>query len=577
MRIAGLLLLLVCWALAGCSPNVKETPAERDSETFAAPTPGGSVIVGSDSEPDTLNPLLSTTAAAARVEYGVNESQIYETLLQYDTEAWSFTRPLLAEGEPEISEDHLTYRVTLRDGIKWHDGHPLSNEDILFSVKATMLPGVDAAALRGSFADLIDVNLAAPRTIEFKFSTPNFLNLFFVGGTAIIPRHVFDPAGLLDHLTYHDIIGPAGKTDSKAKQFASEFNKHSANRAPVGTGPFKFERWESGKDIVLVRNDDYWGRKPSLDRIVYRVIRDSAAAFAALKSGELDFVPRLSPVQYSEQTKDSGFESRFSTQVYATPQYTYIVWNQNRPVFKDKRVRQALTMLVDRKQIVEKLRYGLADLTESHFNPKSPDYDHDLTPYPFDPARARQLLDEAGWKDSDGDGIRDLNGVPFRFEFSAASASTLMAQLLPVLRAEFLKAGIDMRERLIDFTVLVEAVRDRRFDATGLNWVTPLVSDPYQVWHSSSIGDRGSNFGGFKNAEADQLIEQARMEFDAEKRRLIYKRWQEIVHEEQPYTFLFVPREAAAYAKRFRNVRFYPPAPGYDLQEWFVPAESRTP
>jgi peptide/nickel transport system substrate-binding protein len=228
-------------------------------------------------------------------------------------------------------------------------------------------------------------------------------------------------------------------------------------------------------------------------------------------------------------------------------------------------------MLIDRKQIIETLRYGLALPTESHFNPNSAEYNTNLKPYPYDPARAVQLLDEVGWRDTDGDGIRDKDGVPFKFEFLAPAGSVFTSQLMSVLKEAFRKVGIEMTERTIEFTVLVDNLRDHKFDASNLIWVSPLLSDPYQIWHSSSIANRGSNYASFNNPESDHLIEQARLEFDPVKRREIYWRWQEIIYDEQPYTFLLVPKDVLVYHKRFQNVKVYPPDPAFDIREWFVP------
>ena len=242
---------------------------------------------------------------------------------------------------------------------------------------------------------------------------------------------------------------------------------------------------------------------------------------------------------------------------------------------RDGRVRQAMTMLVDRQQIIDKIRFGLGQMGISHFNPSSREFNTSLKPLPYDPQRAAQLLDEAGWKDTNGDGIRDKDGVPFKFEFLASVGSTLAPQLMVILKEELRKVGIQMTERTIDFNVMTDSLQDHQFDATTAGWTSGLVTDPYQIWHSSSSKNRGSNYVSFNNPEADRLIEQARLEFDDEKRKQIYWRFQEIIHEEQPYTFLFYGQEAAAYSKRFQNTNFVPVRPGYDLNTWFVPKLSQ--
>jgi peptide/nickel transport system substrate-binding protein len=397
------------------------------------------------------------------------------------------------------------------------------------------------------------------------------MNDFALGTFPIMPKHVFDSEGLLDKFTFADLRTARPGRDANIQKFAEAFNKHPSNRLPIGSGPYKVESWDTGHEIRMVRNPDYWGQKAYLERIVNRIIQDATAALTALKAGEVDIVPRLSGIQYAQQTSGAAFEQQFTKTTYRYPSYAYIGWNAEKPMFKDKRVRQALTMLVPRQQIIDLIRFGLGTIAAGHFTPDSPDFNPNIKPWPHDPQRAAQLLDEAGWKDSNGDGVRDKDGVPFRFEFIGTAQNQFTDQLLPILKEEFRKAGIDMTERRLEFTVQVNSLRDHSFEASSLQWVSDLRSDPYSLWHSTQSKDRGQNYVSFNNPEADRLIEQARMEFDAEKRKQLYWRFQEILHEEQPYTFIYYPQEAAAYHLRFNNVTWLPARPGYDLTEWFVP------
>jgi peptide/nickel transport system substrate-binding protein len=565
---AGLVLSLSL--IAGCSSG--DSVATRDSGESGPPVPGDWIVVRYETEPDILNPLISNNAVATYVQYGMNGSQIFENLLRFNTNTWEFTEPQLAEAYPEISDDHLVYTVTVRDGVKWHDGQPFTVEDVLFSTKAMMCPLVDAAVPRSYFVELDNVEVLEGRKIRFTFRKPNFLNIVNVGSNiSIVPKHIYDKDGVLDRFTFKDIIGPQGRNDERIKKFAEDFNKHPNNRAPVGTGPYKFEKWDTSREIALVRNDDYWGTRGHLDRIVIRLITDNPAALTALKAGDVDMNPRMTPIQFAQQTSGAAFDAQFVKTRYSIPTYSYIGWNAERPFFRDKRVRQAMTMLINRQQIIDTVRFGLGKVTHGHFNPSSAAYNPNIQPLPYDPKRAAELLDEAGWRDTNGDGIRDKDGLPFRFEFMGSTGSSLVDQLMPIMKEELRKVGIDMVERKLEFNVMFETIEDHNFDAYTAGWASPLISDPFQLWHSGSIANRGSNFVSFRNEEADRLLEQARMEFDDQKRKQLYWRWQEIIHEEQPYTFLMVAEESAAYDRRFQNVKWLPPRPGYDLTTWFVP------
>lgn len=569
MRRTFTLFLLSFTILFACSRP--DRTAEKGTADVGQPVRGDWAVVRYESEPDSLNPILTASSYANYVMFGVNNSQIYELMMGYNTKDWSVTEPILVDAPPEISADHLTYIFKIRDGIKWHDGQPFTPEDVLFTFKATMCPLVDSAQLRSWLTDLKDIQVEG-RTMRFLMAKQNVYNMVNISNLlGIIPKHVFDPEGLLDPFGFKDIIGPKGKSDPKIKQFADQFNNSPKNRAPIGTGPFKFEKWDTGKEIVLVRNDNYWRQKPYLDKVVIRIMKDYPAALTALKAGEVDMNPRLSPIQYAQQTSGAAFDQQFTKVKYSIPTYAWIGWNEERPFFKDKRVRQALTMLLDRQQIIDSIRFGLGRVGVSPLNPSSPDFNPNIKPLPYDPKRAAELLDEAGWKDHDGDGIRDKDGVKLRFEFLGPIGSTVFPQLSPIVREAFGKAGIEVTERIVDFPVMQENLRDHHFDATTLQWTSDLYQDPYQIWHSSSAANRGSNYISFKNQESDRLIEQARLEFDNEKRKQLYWKWQELIHEEQPYTFLYYPQEAAASSKRFQNVKWVPVRPGYDLTTWWVP------
>ena len=573
MKRGTLTLALLLLLVSGCGGTDSAKPAAATD--LAIPAPGDTAIVRLETEADSLNPIISATANASAIMFGANNSHVFESLLQQETSDWVTPKPLLSETRPEISADHLIYIFPLRQGVAWHDGKPFTPEDALFTLKVLMTPGVDSGRLRGYLASVTDIDVVDGKKLRFTLSQPYFMNESALGANvAIVAKHVFDPQGVLDGFTYKDLVAAKNQTNPKLLEFGKAFNSNPAARAPIGTGPFKFEKWDTGKEVVVARNDQYWGTKPWLAKVVYRFITDGTAALTALKSGEIDFNARLLPIQFSQQTSGPAFDDKLEKKPYTLPQYYYIGWNEDRPYFKDKRVRQALTMLLNREQMVEKVRFGLGIVATSHFNPGSGDYNPNLKPLPYDPKKAAELLDEAGWKDSNGDGIRDKDGKPFSFEF-LTTTSEFSNQLSAIVKEEFRKAGIDVKEKHLEGATFQNTMRDRAFDAEASGWASNLITDPYQIWHSSSIANRGSNVIGFRNKESDTLIEQARMEFDVTKRRALFWKWQELIADEQPYTFLFYPQESAAYSKRLQNVKFIPSRPGYDLNTIYVPASQQ--
>ncbi len=549
MRTASLytaLLLLLVLTAASCKSGGDEnkTATKEDSaatsESPGADSQGGEPVEGDwliyhiGAEPGTLNPIVATDA----YESVINGGNIYETLIERDNATLEL-KPLLAESW-EISEDKLTYTFKIRQGVKWHDGAPFTSADVVFSYKTIMDPKVDAPQLRSYYQEIRDVEAIDDYTVKFTYARPYFLALEFCGGMPIVPKHIFENG---------------------------DFNTNPAGRSPVGTGPFKFVKWTTGREVVLEKNPDYWGEKPHLNRIVFRIITDSSVALQVLKRQELD-VASLTPIQWEKQTNSPDFEKHFDKFSYFTPNYSYIGWNSKRPFFADKRVRTALTHLVNRELILDKVMYGLGAIVTNPFYINSPEYDKSIEPIPYDPAAARKLLEEAGWVDHDNDGIRDKDGVKFSFEFLIPGGSETGEKIATILKEELDGIGIDMTIRKTEWAVFTTRLNERNFDAVTLAWSMGIESDPYQIW-SSTQAEAGSNFIGFKNAEVDRLIEEARKEFDRDKRIELYRQFSEIIHEEQPYTFLFCRKATVAVNKRFENVTVYPL--GIEPTEWYVP------
>ncbi len=528
-------------ALASCKSqdNAAETTATDNTEqtnntSDSEPVDGDWLIYHLNAEPATLNPITATDAYESRV----NSGNIYETLIERNNETLEI-EPLLAESW-EISEDKLTYTFKLRENVKWQDGEPFTSEDVVFSYKTIMNPKVDAPQLRAYYQEIRDVKAIDDHTVKFTYARPYFLALEFCGGMPIVPKHVFAEG---------------------------DFNTNPAGRSPVGTGPYKFLRWTTGREIVVEKNPDYWGEKPKLNRIVFRIITDSSVSLQVLKREELD-VSGLTPIQWARQTSSKSFEENFDKLSYFTPNYSYIGWNLRRPYFSDKVVRQALTHLVNRELILQQILFDLGAVVTNPFYINSPEYDKSIEPYPYDPKKAAELLDQAGWTDSNGNGIRDKDGVEFNFEFLIPAGSETGEKIATILKEELDKTGIGMDIRKIEWAVFTSRLMDRKFDAVTLAWSMGVESDPYQIW-SSTQAEKGSNFVGFVNEEADKLIEAARKEFDRDKRIEMYRRFAEIVHEEQPYTFMFCNKSTVAVNKRFENVVVYPL--GIDPLEWHVP------
>jgi peptide/nickel transport system substrate-binding protein len=566
-----LLLLLGC----GDKTEVKvsdATPAAQTKDS-GKPVTGDWLVIHSMSDPEQLNPLTSNDSASSEVL-----GFIFEGLLTREPRTLEL-KPLIAEARPEISQDKLTYTFKIRKDVRFQDGRPVTGEDVLFSVKAIKCPFVNAPFLRVYFNSLIDAELIDPHTVRFVTKEPYFLNESVLGGILLMPRHYYDPENLLQRLTVRDLTRDPAKLPSEAKKFADQFNRNF-NRNPLGSGPYRFGDWKTGREIELMRDLNYWGNgkesidQPHLDRLKFRVVNNMDAALVRLKSGSLDFMEALQPVQVVRGTNSERFNREFKKYEYYAPTYTYIGWNNEHPIFRDKRVRQAMTYLTDRKQIVKSVLFDLGEVVDSHIYFFRPEYDKSLKSYPFDPQKALALLNEAGWRDSDGDGVLDkvIDGkkVPLRFEIKVNSGNAVRKSVALVLLDELKKHGIAASVRELDWTIFLNDVKNHQFDAVVLGWqMSTTEPDAYQVWHSSQAANKGSNAISYKNARVDEILEAYRREFDAQKRIQMYKEFQEIIHDEQPYTFLYVGKRVSAVHRRFQGIEVFPD--GLRPIDWWVP------
>ncbi len=520
----------------------KEALADLPGEEY--PGDGGDWLIWRFSvEPRTLNPI---SVEGDIYTMWITTGNIFERLLEYDFDEAQL-KPWLAESY-EVSDDGLEITIRLRDNVCFSDGKPITTEDVIFTYETIMNPGVDAPDLRNYYYNIKEVIKIDDQLVKFIFNEPYWKSLEVVGLFEVFPKHIY-------HFT-----DPA------------EFNNRRSE--PVGSGPYVFEKWDVGRKLVLRRNENYWGHKPKLERIVFRFITNDLAAVQALRAHQVDcMIP--TPDQFSEMSIDKEFNKDFRCLAYWNPgiPYFFIAWNQATPFFKDRRVRLAMTHIVNREAVVKHLLKGNAQVVTGPFYINGPQNDPNIEPWPYDPERAKQLLDEAGWRDTDGDGIRDKDGVPFRFRYSIASGNILYERIAKLLKDDAAKVGVDVIADPLEWSIFIERINNRQFEAVTMGWGGAIMEDPYQIWHSSQIAGRGNNFIGFRNEDADTIIEEARRTMNDNNRNNLYYRFHRILHEEQPYTFLFTRPTFRFLDQRFENVIVH--KLGLNPHEWYVPKEKQ--
>jgi peptide/nickel transport system substrate-binding protein len=525
-RTVSFVALVFLFALSSCGDRGKKpAPGAPSGGETARPTTGGVVYRHLESDCRTLNWVLYTTTYENYVL-----RYLYDRLLDYDENMEIV--PVLAE-DYEVSKDHLHITVTLRDSLRWHDGEPITAEDVKFTVDKILDPDVPAVNKEGWFSRLDRVDVTGPLTLDFVWKEPYAPCVHALTQLAPIPKHIYGQGN---------------------------FNENPANRAPVGSGPFKFEEWRTGQMISLVRNDLYYGRKPYLDRVIFRIIPDGSVALNALKTGELDEM-RITQVQWDTQTSDPGFLARFDKRHYPVPQYNYLAWNCRSVWFRDPRVRRAMTMLFDREKINKELYGGFAEIVTGPFYIRSWAYNHSVEPIPFDPAGAMKLLDEAGWIDSNHDGVREKNGAKFEFDFYIASGSETGRRFSELLQEQCRKAGVIVNIRQIEGATFFDKMFKGEYDGTALAWRLENDPDIYDTFHSSQVPPIGLNHTFYSNIHVDSLLEEGRVEFDHEKREEIYHRVHRLIHDDQPYTFVNTVPEKRPFNKRIGGIVISPNGP----------------
>ncbi len=528
-------LFFILFAVAACSSDQGETtiPARPPGK----PAYGDSFIEGTIGEPSTLIPILASDSSSRAVA-----SQVYNGLVKYDKNL-KLVGDLAASWD--VSADGLTITFHLRRGVKWHDGQEFTARDVLYTHRVTVDPKTPTAYAE-DFKQVKAITAPDPYTVRVTYDKP-FAPALASWGMEVLPAHLLD-----------------GKDITK-----SELARH-----PIGTGPYRFKEWLAGQRVVLEAFDGYFEGRPYIDRYVFRVIPDTATMYMELKAGGVDMMG-LTPVQYQRQTTGRDFLSRFSKYRYPASSYVYLGYNLRNPLFADKRVRQAISAAISKDEIIHGALLGMGQVAHGPFKPGTWPYNPGVKDIGYDPARALALLGEAGWRRG-GDGILTRDGRPFQFTILTNQGNDLRLKTAQIIQYRLKKIGIDVKIRVVEWASFLKNFIDKGdFEAIVMGWTIPPDPDLFDVWHSSKTGPKELNFVGFKNQEVDRLIVEGRGTFDQEHRRRCYFRIQEILADEQPYTFLYVPDALPVVQARFRGIEPAPAGISYNFIRWYVPKEEQ--
>lgn len=485
-------------------------------------------------------------------------------------------------------QTYVTY--ALRPDAKWSDGTPFTSKDVEFTFSLLNNKFVDGDHVRIYYSDVVECQAFGPHVIRMRYRQPYFLAFQFTAeiGWYIAPWHVFEKRFqakgktlTLERLTSEEEAAQK-KISAHGQEFGQFFNQdQDYNRAPLGTGPYMVTQWENGDRVELTRNPNYWNpeRAGSLDKLIYKFIIDASGYLPALQTGIVDFVPRLNQEQYFEVLSGppEWFAKDFVKSEWYTPAFAYVGWNELKPEFQDRRVRVAMGLLFDKQRYLETKMHNAGVIVSGPGYYFGPGYDHSVAPLAYSPETAKELLTETGWFDSDHDGILDKNGTAFRVTALVPKGNPIVDDRMALLKNDLKSVGIEMEIRPMEWASFIELLKQRDSDVMTLAWSMDPENDPYQIWHGSGAGksNRGSNHVSFNNPLANELIELQRVTLDSEKRQYIAKAFHRLIDAEQPYQFLYCPKELGAYHQRFRGVKWYRLRPGYNLAEWYVPKDEQ--
>ncbi len=544
------------------------------------------VVIHELDDPGNLNPTNYSGASS-----GYILELIYETLLGTDMKTLEII-PVLAESLPRIevyADTFIAIHYKIKDEAKWFDGKPITGYDVAFSLKVIKNPHVNAPRLRPYYEVLDSIYINPENPKEFTlFASKKYMDLLEIsGGFFVLPEHILDPEGLmrpfgLKVLTHH----PDKVRDSEAlKKFAEKYNNIKRDTLLIrGSGPYMLSKLETDQEIVLRRNENWWADKlPSEkknmflvaypEKITRKIINDFTTMEVALMGRQLD-VAGPTPKQYIKFRHTKAITKYYNLYDTTSLAYGFIGLNMKNPKLSDVRVRRALAHLINKEVIIKNFLYGLGTPVIGPIHPALKKYYNDtITPYEYNPEKAKQLLKEAGWEDTDGDGILDkeIDGqrVPFVLSYIYNSGNDIRKNIGLLFQEEARKVGIKVVIQQLDWSVFLEKLDRRDFETCALAWIGgPRPSDPKQIWHTESYyAEGGDNFVGFGNAYTDSLIEAIRTELDENKRAELWKLLQVEIHKQVPYIFLYAPKGLRAISKRF-DAYVSIVRPGYNVREF---------
>jgi peptide/nickel transport system substrate-binding protein len=478
---------------------------------------------------ETLNPILSEASNEVDIMNG-----IFSTLIKVD-ENLNYVPDLLTK-LPEVSEDGLEYTFELRDDVLFHDGEPLTAEDVYFTYQMQLAESL-ISKIRWEKIESFNIVDDHNFVIIIKDVDVTWLEGWAYAESMIVPKHIMEP-----------IYVAGGDTLTKGDAFS---------RDPVGSGPYKFGEWQTSEYIKLEAFDGYFRGEPAIKEVIFKVIPDTNSMLAQFINGDIDIYDRALPNQYQEllSLKEDGQD--IVVHNYPSFIYTHADFNLRLPVFQDKAVRQALNYAFPKEKFIETVLDGVGTVAHSNTPPMSWAYNTNVKQYEFNPDKAVEILEDAGWE-MGADGVRVKDGLRLSFTLTTNSGNTEREEFQSIAKQEWDAIGADVNIQNYETPTLWEKIDEIDFEIAIFAWASGFDPDSETLWHSRQRPDEfgsGQNYPGYVNPRIDELLEAGKQETDRGRRTEIYHEIQEILSEDVPVIFLNYWNNVTAVPGNLKNFK----------------------
>jgi len=570
----------------------KETYVHVDDATEILPTwsKENTVVYHMIGDPDDMHPANGNSATRSMIHLFTQNYLIGSDLIELKG-----GRPDLVKAMPVVSANELEFTYELRDEPTWDNGEQLTVEDVIFTFKAIKCQLTNNPHAKPYLENLktIVVDPTNPRKFTLVMKKKYIQNIVFLTDYPILQESYWDKGKVLRNYTFEqqDAEGFDAASKKDLNAWATEFNSPKYSRNPeflVGLGAYRFSEWKPDQSYTLVRKENHWTSKvtdPTAyqtaypDKIIFKNNKDANSQTLEFKSQAMDASTWLDVKMFMDLQADPNFTQNYHAKNTNTYNYSYMAFNcrpdgvEHKKLFDDKRVRRAVAMMVPVDEINVVLNSGQNTRMVGPVSPLKSEYNSDLKLIDFDLEGAKALLEEAGWKDTDGDNIRDkvIDGKKTQFEFDLHYMTSTVSwkDMAQMISEALYEAGIKCNITPLDFAIHYDRGRNHKFDAMLASWAGSSVPEDFtQIWHSSSWASKGSNFGGFGNAKSDALIDSIKYTLNEEARHAMVRELQEIIYDDQPYVFLYAANRRNVIHKRFGNAHMYFERPGVLINNW---------